>query len=110
MADGRVGRDREVGAESFGSWWRWASDGREPTGVVPPTDARPGVLVAQGRVLEAVADGGELRGMPARLAHQLGVGPADLAAAIREAEGVGWLAVERGPGRQLAVRWADEPR
>ena len=110
MADGQAGRDREVGAEVIGSWWRWAAGGLEPPGVPRPTDARPGVLVAQGRVLEAVADGAELRGTPVRLARRFGVGAADLGAAVREAAGAGWLAVERGPGRHLAVRWAGEPR
>jgi hypothetical protein len=110
VTDGPVVWDEVRGPGAPASWWRWAAGGLEPPGVPRPTDARPGVLVAQGRVLEAVADGAELRGTPVRLARRLGVGAADLGAAVREAAGAGWLAVERGPGRHLAVRWADEPR
>jgi hypothetical protein len=110
VTDGPTVWDEVRGPGAPASWWRWAADGREPSGTPCLPDAAAGVLVAQGRVLEAVADGAELRGTPVRLARRLGVGAADLAAAVREAEGVGWLAVERGPGRHLAVRWADEPR
>ena len=69
-----------------------------------------GLVVAEARLVEGVVDGGVLRGTCAGLACRLDVGFTDLTAAIDELEAVGWLAVERGPGGRLVLRWAEEAR
>jgi hypothetical protein len=70
-------------------------------------EVHPGALVAEGRILELVADGHPLRGTPSDLARQLDVRIGDLRAAVRELETIGWLTVETGAGGQLSLGLAD---
>jgi len=66
-----------------------------------------GPLVAQGRVLDAVADGSVLRGSHAEIANRLGVQPEDLIAALDELAEIGWLTLDADDLGQMAVHWTD---
>jgi len=64
-----------------------------------------GCLVAQGRVLDAVADGGTLSGTLQEVACSLGVSVGDLRVAVDELGQVGWLALERDADDQIRLAW-----
>ena len=68
---------------------------------------QPAAVVAQGRVLDAVAGGDVLCGSSDEIARRLDLGAADLSEAIRELMAIGWLAREIGPDGRSSVRWAD---
>ena len=64
----------------------------------------PDLLLAEGRVLEAVASGTVLHGTPEELARQLGVRPDDLRIALHELQRVSWIVAHVQPTGRLAVR------
>ena len=76
--------------------------------IARPSAAVPGLVLVQARLIEAVADGVELCGTLDELAAELGVEPDDLAAAARELEAVGWVALSIGGDGTVTMRWADE--
>ena len=65
----------------------------------------PGLLLAQGRVLEMVADGSVLGGTAADLARRFGVKTSELLAAVDELAGIGWLELGIEQDGRLIVRW-----
>jgi hypothetical protein len=69
-----------------------------------PTLDESRVILAAGRILEAVADGQVFVGTLDRVARQLGVSPQEARAALRELRQVGWVAVQTLPGMHLSVR------
>jgi hypothetical protein len=71
---------------------------------------RPELLVAEGRLLDAVSGGTTPPGATTELTGRLGVPAADLYAAIGELVGVGWLALDVDPDGRLTVRWAEDGR
>ncbi len=71
-------------------------------------EIEPGPIVAQGRLVDAIADGSVLRGTVHELAADLGVMAADLLEAVDELMAVGWLMLETDPNDALVLRWADE--
>ena len=73
-----------------------------------PVEAGP--LVAQGRVLDALAGGVVLRGSSREMARHLGVRAADLTAAVRELTAIGWLARGTAADGCPTVLWADDAR
>jgi len=73
-----------------------------------PSDPEDGRMVAQGRLVDVVADGTVLRGTPATLARQLGISAGDLLGAIEELMAIGWVMFEVGPQGELTVRWIDD--
>jgi len=64
----------------------------------------PDLLLAEGRVLEAVASGSVLLGTPEELARQLGVRSDNLRIALHELQRVSWIVVHVQPAGRLAVR------
>ena len=87
------------------------SSGLPPEVFIPrlaPVEAGP--LVAQGRVLDALAGGTVLRGSLRRMARNLGVRAADLTAAVRELTAIGWVARGTGTDGCPTIRWADDAR
>jgi DNA-binding MarR family transcriptional regulator len=64
----------------------------------------PGLVLAQGRVFEAVAGGLVLSGTAEALARRLGVRTGNLRAAVRELRAIGWIAVRAHPDGRLTVR------
>ena len=61
--------------------------------------------MAEGRLVDAVADGTVLSGTAEALAERLGVNTADLRAAVGGLAEAGWIAVESDPNGRLSVRW-----
>lgn len=64
----------------------------------------PDLLLAEGRVLEAVASEAVLLGTLEELARHLGVRTGDLRIALRELQWVGWIVVHVQAAGRLAVR------
>ena len=64
----------------------------------------PDLLLAEGRVLEAVASGSVLLGTPEELARQLGVRTDNLRIALHELQRVSWIVVHVQPTGRLSVR------
>ena len=62
------------------------------------------LILAQGRIVDAVADGVVLVGTADELAGQLLLGVAEFWVAVEELAGVGWLVVTPAPGGRLRVR------
>ena len=62
------------------------------------------VILAAGRVLEAVADGQVLVGTLDAVSQQIGVGTQEVRAALRELRRAGWVAIQTHPGDRLTVR------
>ncbi len=71
-------------------------------------EIEPGPLVAQGRLVDAIADGSVLRGTAHELAARLGVPVGDLMAALDELLAVGWLALESSGDGIISVRWMEQ--
>ena len=67
-------------------------------------------MLVQVRLVNAVADGTELRGTWRTLALSLGVEPADLAIAAEELDAVGWVTTATGVDGTVTMRWADDAR
>ncbi len=79
-------------------------------GAAPCPEVSPGGMMAEGRIVEAVADGAVLRGTLADLARRLHVRAEDLVVALGELVAVGWLRVAFEDG-QMSLRWkAVSPR
>lgn len=71
-----------------------------------PRPSVPGtVLVAQGRLLDAVADGAVLCGTTDELAGRLDVSIAAFRAALRELAAARWIVAQTQPDGRLTVRW-----
>ena len=71
-----------------------------------PRPSVPGtVLVAQGRLLDAVADGAVLCGTTDELAGRLDVSIAAFRAALRELAAARWIVAQTEPDGRLTVRW-----
>jgi hypothetical protein len=87
----------------------WTAPGTEQF-IPRPTTAQAGFLVAQGRVLDAVADGDVLRGPASDIAIRLGVPTSELRAAVDELAATGWVSTQADGRGALTVRWADEIR
>lgn len=83
----------------------------KPDGIGDPDhrDVDPDLLVAQGRILDAVGGGGALHGPAEGMARELGVSVANLTAALGELTELGWLALETNAAGEHTVRWAAEP-
>jgi len=79
-----------------------------PGSLDPSSGPEVGRVVAEGRLVDAVADGTVLRGTPATLARQLGISAGDLLAAIEELTAVGWVMLEVGSQGELSARWMDD--
>jgi DNA-binding GntR family transcriptional regulator len=73
----------------------------------PPEPGAPAILAAEGRLLDAVADGTVLRGTAAELAARLGVRAAVVRAALAELAAAGWIVVEADEAGRLVVRLAE---
>lgn len=74
-------------------------------GMAPPDKASRAVLsMAQGRILEMVADGGVYEGPLIDLAQELGLTPADLVICLREIVQARWIAVRTEPFGRLTIR------
>jgi len=67
-------------------------------------DSAIGHVVAQGRIVEAVADGTVLVGTLDRLARRFDLAPDDLRACLRQLVRVGWVAVHTEPFGRLTIR------
>jgi len=71
-----------------------------------PRPSVPGtVLVAQGRLLDGVADGAVLCGTTDELAGRLDVSIAAFRAALRELAAARWIVAQTQPDGRLTVRW-----
>ena len=69
-----------------------------------PGIGTPDLLLAEGRILEAVASGAVLLGTLDELARQLGVRTDDLRIALRELQWVNWIVVHVQAAGRLAIR------
>ena len=69
-----------------------------------PSIGTPNLLLAEGRILEAVASESVLLGTPEELARQLGVRADDFRIALRELQRVSWIVAHLQPAGRLAVR------
>ena len=67
-------------------------------------DPDPAAVSAEGRIVEAVADGAVLSGTPAELARRLHLRADDLIVAVGELVAVGWLRVSFD-GARVSLRW-----
>jgi DNA-binding FadR family transcriptional regulator len=67
-------------------------------------------LLAQGRIVDAVAADLVVAGSAEELARRLGVGTRAFRSALRELVAVGWVVVNEGPAGRLAVRWERRQR
>ncbi len=70
----------------------------------PPTLDEAAVILAAGRIFEAVAAGLVFVGTLDEVARQIGVGAQELRVALRELRAVGWVAAQTQPGARLTVR------
>ena len=83
------------------------------TDIGPPGEVRaPGptpdetlVILAQGRIVDAVAAGLVIAGSAAELARHFGMSARTFRRALRELVAVGWVVVNEGPAGRLTVRW-----
>ena len=67
-------------------------------------------MLVQARLVNAVADGTELRGTWGALALSLGVERRDLAVAAKELGAVGWVTTSTADDGTVTMRWADDER
>ena len=72
---------------------------------------RPGHLVlAEGRIADAVVRDLVMLGTAGELARRLGVSTRAFRMALRELTQAGWVVVDEGPGGRLTVRWERRQR
>jgi DNA-binding FadR family transcriptional regulator len=62
-------------------------------------------LLAQGRIVDAVAADLVIAGSAEELARRLGVSTRTFRGAVRELVAAGWVVVKEGPAGRLTVRW-----
>ena len=67
-------------------------------------------MLVQARLVNAVADGTELRGTWRTLALSLGVEQRDLMVAAEELDAVGWVTTSTADDGTSTMRWADDER
>jgi DNA-binding FadR family transcriptional regulator len=64
------------------------------------------LILAQGRIVDAVAADLVITGSADELARRLGVCVPTFRMALRELVAIGWIVVKEGPGGGLTVRWS----
>ena len=72
---------------------------------LPLPDVELGRLVAQGRLVDAVADGVVLLGRAEELARRLDVSEEAFLEGVEELAAAAWIVAESHPDGRLAVRW-----
>ena len=63
------------------------------------------MLIAQGRLVDAIADGAVLRGSTDELAERLDVSDGALRAALKELAAAQWIVAQTELDGRLTVRW-----